>query len=64
MTLRPRSVPQSVRLKHPDGLEGASKLPLRGIRAHSATSPKRPEVPQPLLAEEASGSRRLAAAAR
>ncbi len=40
MTLRPRSVPQSVRLKHPDGLEGASKWPLWGIRAHSATSPK------------------------
>lgn len=40
MTLRPQSVSQSVRLKHPDGLEGASKWPLWGIRAHSATSPK------------------------
>ena len=41
MTLRPQNVSQSVRLKHPDGLESASRRPLRGIRAHSATSPKR-----------------------
>ena len=40
MTLRPQSVSQSVRLKRPDGLEGASKRPLWGILAHSATSPK------------------------
>ena len=28
-------------MKHPDGLESASKRPLWGIRTHSATSPKR-----------------------
>ena len=42
-----------------DGPEGASKLPLRGIRTHSATSPKCPEVSQPLLVEEARGRRPL-----
>ena len=41
MTLRPQNVSQSVRLKRPDGLDGAPRRPLRGIRAHSATSPKR-----------------------
>ena len=33
--------PRSIRMKHPDGLESASKRPLWGIRTHSATSPKR-----------------------
>ena len=41
MTLRPQNASQSVRLKRPDGLEGAPRRPLRGIRAHGATSPKR-----------------------